>query len=202
MIEPQNGQTFGGPGVQGRSLVYSGFTTNPRELIEVQVLADASADPTLDRNWVMLGENFASPNSSSPITDATGTVWYPWILEATPSTRLTMWAQGGLLRVRVRAHAIPGDAGVPFAIFDEDFSACVGSKNLREVGFNQVWLECGSRYLFATLVSTFPDPTIAKPRLEHLSVVATLLPPPNVSDKPLSYNPTASFNPLSCHSCT
>ena len=151
MTTPQNGQTFNGSTIE--AYMYSGWTQTPGAQIEVQVLDNASDDPTDDHKWITLATTNAS--SSFPLSDATGTLWYSWSVKAGSTPR--RWPPGGLQRVRVRS------AGVPLTTFDEDYSACFWPKIKTGKGFLLAGNECASPYKFATLVSTTPNPADLNP---------------------------------------
>jgi hypothetical protein len=162
-IEPLNGQLFPGRRVQGMSVHFRGFTVQPNQTVEVQVLNSASASIS-EQNWVTIGSTTSS---------ATGTTFndkdaiFQWSLDAVPSEDRTRWEQGGILRYRTVATDSKGTrTALPY--YDLNAGDCIQKQNGKS--WKDTLKACKSGFspnigdalanvaVAATLVSPTPQP--------------------------------------------
>lgn len=169
MNGPVTGQIYDGDGgttAQQKVGLY-GFYTAPGHTIIVQALKSQSADPTVDGNWVKIGET-TTGTTAYHYNDPTD--MFLWQLDATPGTlvvngvTLHPWASGGLARVRAQAVTENGTTttiDTRLTSFDEDFTAC--QQQFVNSSWETIEANCRSHYSpngdVATLVSTTARPS-------------------------------------------
>jgi hypothetical protein len=155
---PINGYTFDGDTTNGDislgprckggfcgAFDYFGFVDQAGAPIEVQVLKDEYADPTVDSNWGVLARGKSATLAGFK---RDGRSWYYW--EVTSKSKGSSWPQGGVQRVRTRIDGLSQNLRT-FSFPDTGkATACTNSTDC---------LSFESPYPFVTKLSTTPNPT-------------------------------------------
>jgi hypothetical protein len=148
MLGPRNGDVESGP-VGSVSVSPMGYYPNTTGTVQVQILSDSTADPTVDSNWATVTK--AAP-SGSPYYFFSGDVGtnplYQWNAPTIAPFGPSAWQQGGVARIRAY------DGSQTFRTFDTNWTSCPTTANTYE----QFASQCGSYANYAVLVSPTPTP--------------------------------------------
>ncbi|MBX3232965.1 MAG: hypothetical protein KIT84_11715 [Labilithrix sp.] len=159
-IEPADGTFFTDRAPSGLAVTFSGFTTEPGQTVEVQVLAAGAS--VANGNWVTIA-TAATATTETTFNDADPI--FRWEVRAVPSSGAE-WPSGGLVRFRTVAVGNGERTLLPFYdVSAGDCAARVGEKSWKTVlktcksPFSpELGAKLGSSTKAASLVSSFPKP--------------------------------------------
>jgi hypothetical protein len=148
MLRSNNGDVESGP-VGSVSLAPFGYYPSTTVTVDVQVLSNSAADPTVDGNWSTVTQ--ATPSGPAyyffPGDQGTSPL-YQWDAPTITPFGSSSWQQGGVARIRAT------NGSNTLRIFDSNWLSCPNTANTYEEFGNQ----CGSYTDYAVLVSPTPTP--------------------------------------------
>lgn len=168
MTDPYNGTTVSGT-IQGKSISFSGYHTEPNVPIHVQILRTPTSDPVDAGNWVNIA--ITTTGNSPSYINSTDPLYY-WSVSGTPvaaPNQAARFAEGGVARVRAVAKPSSGDRVL--TTFDEvTFQDCLTEKMDANESWMEIGIDCkGMAVDHALLVSTKLSPADTPSARDYLS---------------------------------